>query len=83
MIGIVVSRFNEEVTKRLLYSCVEALKARGISSSFIRVVHVPGAYEIPWAAQELALTKKFDVVIALGAGNVYQVCEKILKELSD
>ena len=67
MIGIVVSRFNEDVTRALLASCVETLKSRGISSSFIRVVHVPGAFEIPWAAQELALTKKFDVVIALGA----------------
>ena len=67
MIGIVVSRFNEEVTSRLLGSALKTLKAGGIPSSSIKVVHVPGGYEIPWAAQELALSGRCQVVIALGA----------------
>lgn len=66
-VGIVVSRFNSEVTSRLLASCLGALKARGINGSDIRVVHVPGGYEIPWAVQELAVTRKYGVLIALGA----------------
>lgn len=65
-VGIVVSRFNEAITYRLLLNCVETLKAKGLPSSSMRVVHVPGGYELPWAAQELALTRRFDVVIALG-----------------
>lgn len=66
-IGIVVSRFNEEVTSRLLKSCVKTLVSRGVPDSSIKVVEVPGAYEIPWAAQEMALAGRFQVVIALGA----------------
>ena len=65
--GIVVSRFNEDVTSRLLNSCVKTLKAGGVSAAHIKTVEVPGGYEIPWAVQELALTRKFDAVIALGA----------------
>ncbi len=65
--GIVVSRFNEEVTSKLLKSCLKTLKSRGVPSSEVRVVEVPGGYEIPWAAQELALTGRFSVIITLGA----------------
>jgi len=65
--GIVVSRFNEEVTSRLLKNCVATLMAHGVPESDIEIVHVPGGYEIPWAAQELALSKSFSAVITLGA----------------
>lgn len=65
-VGIVVSRFNEAVTYRLLLNCVETLKGKGLTASMMRVVHVPGGYELPWAVQELALTKRFDALIALG-----------------
>lgn len=65
--GIVVSRFNEDVTSRLLTSCVKTLKAAGVPAAQIKTIEVPGGYEIPWAVQELALSKKFDAVIALGA----------------
>jgi 6,7-dimethyl-8-ribityllumazine synthase len=54
------------VTSRLLASCLRTLKAHGIGASKIKVVHVPGGYEIPWAVQELALTKRFGALIALG-----------------
>lgn len=66
-IGIVVSRFNPEVTSRLLKSCLSTLRSHDIPSSSIRVVHVPGGYEIPWAVQELALSRRYAVLIALGA----------------
>lgn len=65
-IGIVVSRFNEEITYRLLLNCVETLKAKGLPASCMRVVHVPGGYELPWAVQELAAARKFEILIALG-----------------
>lgn len=66
-IGVVVSRFNEEVTSRLRDNCVAALKTGGVSPSDIKVVEVPGGYEIPWAVNELALSGEYGVLIALGA----------------
>src|SRR6185436_10965833 len=66
-LGIVVSRFNPEITGALLESCMDALKGSGVLQSRIRTLWVPGAYEIPWAAHELALSKRYDAVICLGA----------------
>ena len=66
-IGIVVSRFNEEITSRLLKNCLRTLKSKGIAQSCLHIVHVPGGYEIPWAVQELSLKGKCQVIIALGA----------------
>lgn len=66
-IGVVVSRFNEEVTSRLLAGCLKTLKSKGVSGKNVAVVEVPGGWEIPWAAQELALSGKFDVIVCLGA----------------
>ena len=65
--GIVVSRFNAAVTERLLRSCLRTLQAHGVKEGEAWVVRVPGAFEIPWAAQELALSRRFDVLIGLGA----------------
>lgn len=64
--GIVVSRFNSEITGALLDSCLATLRKHGARDADIRTVWVPGGYEIPWAAQELALTKRFDAIICLG-----------------
>ncbi|MFA6094105.1 MAG: 6,7-dimethyl-8-ribityllumazine synthase [Elusimicrobiota bacterium] len=65
--GIVVSRFNEEVTEKLLANCLSTLQKAGVPKSHIDWVSVPGAYEIPWVAQELALCGRYDVVVCLGA----------------
>jgi len=65
-VAIVVSRFNEEVTSRLLASCLKTLKAEGWTDARLKVVHVPGGYEIPWAVQELARTGRYAAVVALG-----------------
>lgn len=64
--GIVASRFNEEVTERLLASCLRTLWEAGAAASRVRVVRVPGAFEIPWAAQELARSGRFSALICLG-----------------
>ena len=63
-IGIIVSRFNEFITKRLLESALETLERAGISRESVEVVWVPGALEIPYFCQKLA-EKEFDVLIAL------------------
>ena len=65
--GIVVARFNSEITDKLLENCRSALHAAGVPDFNIQVVWVPGSFEIPWAAQEMALSKRFDAVICLGA----------------
>jgi 6,7-dimethyl-8-ribityllumazine synthase len=64
--GIVVSRFNEFITDRLLAGCLEALERHGANPDQITVAHVPGAYEIPLAAKAMAESGKYDAVICLG-----------------
>ncbi len=65
--GIVVSRFNTEITSALHRNCLRTLRRAGVAAGRIRTVWVPGGFEIPWAAQELARSKRFDAVICLGA----------------
>jgi 6,7-dimethyl-8-ribityllumazine synthase len=65
-VAIAVSRFNEEVTSRLLESCVKTFTAEGWKISQLRVVHVPGGFELPWTVQELARSGRYEAVIALG-----------------
>jgi len=64
--GIAVSRFNEDITKKLLDAAKTALQESGIKETDITVLEVPGAVEIPYALQELARTKKYTVLIAIG-----------------
>jgi 6,7-dimethyl-8-ribityllumazine synthase len=64
--GIVVSRFNPEVTTGLLRGARTALAEAGVADGDISVVHVPGAFEIPLAALKLAQSKRIDAVITLG-----------------
>jgi 6,7-dimethyl-8-ribityllumazine synthase len=65
--GIVVSRFNGFVTKKLLKGCLDELLKCGVKESNIVVVSVPGAWEIPSVAMSLAKKKNIDAVICLGA----------------
>ena len=64
--GIVVSRFNEFITDRLLRSAYDGLLRSGTREDDIEIVRVPGAFEIPSAARTLAETKKYDAIICLG-----------------
>ena len=64
--GIVVSRFNEFITKRLLDSAVRTLCEHGASGKEIKTVWVPGALEVPFFVKKLARRKKFDALIVLG-----------------
>ncbi len=65
--AIVVSRFNELLTSKLLDGAVDCLTRHGVAEADIIVSWVPGSFEIPYVAQELALTKKYDAIICLGA----------------
>ncbi len=65
--GIIVSRFNSFISERLLEGAVDALIRHGANESDITVARIPGAFEIPLAAQAMAESKKFDAVICLGA----------------
>jgi 6,7-dimethyl-8-ribityllumazine synthase len=64
--GIVVSRFNEFITERLLRSACDGLLRSGAKEKDIQIVRVPGSFEIPSAARTLAETGKYDAIICLG-----------------
>jgi 6,7-dimethyl-8-ribityllumazine synthase len=64
---IVVARFNEFITKSLLDGAVDILLRHDVSKDNIDIVWVPGSFEIPYVCKKVALTKKYDGIIALGA----------------
>ena len=66
-VGIVASRFNEFIVSKLLSGCEDGLRRHGVREEDISVAWVPGAFEIPLAAQAMAKSRKYDVVITLGA----------------
>ena len=66
-VGIIYSRFNEPVVKELLNSCVDQLIFKGVDEKHILQKEVPGALEIPIMINAYAITKKFDVLIGVGA----------------
>jgi len=65
-VGVVVSRFNGEITSRLLESALEQLERSGVARSAITVMPVPGAFELPIGAMALARTRRFACIVALG-----------------
>src|ERR1700749_337945 len=66
-IGIVAARFNAQIVDELLAGCERRLKELGIDASRTQTIRVPGAFELPIAAQAMARTKKFVAIICLGA----------------
>ena len=66
-IGIVCARFNEFITSKLLGGAMDALVRHGVADSDVDVAWVPGAFEIPLAAQKMAATGKYDAILCLGA----------------
>ena len=66
-IAVVCARFNGFITDRLLAGALDALKRSGAAESDIEIVKVPGAWELPLAAQTIAELKKHDAIVALGA----------------
>ena len=67
LLGVVVSRFNHVISTRLLEGCVRAFVERGGDPDDLHVAWVPGAFEIPLAARELARSGRYDAVVTLGS----------------
>ncbi len=66
-IAIIISRFNEVITKSLLDGAINSLTRHGVADDSISVIWVPGAFEIPLASQKAATSGSYDAVITLGA----------------
>jgi len=65
--GLVVGRFNEFITSKLLSGALDSLNRHGVSDDNVEIAWVPGAFEIPMVAKKMALSKKYDAVICLGS----------------
>jgi len=65
--ALVVSRFNDFITEKLLSGALDALVRSGAADEDLEVIKVPGAFEIPLVAKKMANTKRFDAVVCLGA----------------
>ncbi len=65
--AIIVARFNNFITDRLLEGALDALNRHGVNSDDVQIVKVPGTFEVPTIAKKLAASGKFDAVICLGA----------------
>lgn len=65
--GVIIGRFNEFIGSKLLAGALDGLKRHGVSEDDIEITWVPGAFEMPLVAKKMALTKKYDAVICLGA----------------
>jgi 6,7-dimethyl-8-ribityllumazine synthase len=65
--GIIIARFNEFISGKLLTGCLDGLKRHGADDKNIDVIWSPGAFEIPLIAKKMAAGKKYDAVICLGA----------------
>jgi 6,7-dimethyl-8-ribityllumazine synthase len=64
--GIVASRYNDFITKKLLEASIDTLKRHGAKETEIEVAWVPGSFEVPLLAKKMAGSKKYDAVICLG-----------------
>src|SRR5436189_5013728 len=65
-IALVVGRFNDFISQRLLEGALDCLRRHGVADKDMTVARVPGAFEIPVAARRLALSRKFDAVVCIG-----------------
>jgi 6,7-dimethyl-8-ribityllumazine synthase len=66
-IGIIVSRFNNFITEKLLAGALDGLKSHGSEEDDVTVIRVPGAFEIPLLADRMAASGKYDALVCLGA----------------
>jgi len=87
--AIVVSRFNEFITSKLLAGAIDGLKRHGVNDTQIDVVWVPGAFEIPLIAKTLVKQNKYQAIITLGAvirgstSHYDHVCSEVAKGVAN
>ena len=87
-IGLVVGRFNDFITQRLLEAALDCLRRHGVADKDMTVARVPGAFEIPVAARRLALSRKFDAVVCLGCvirgetSHYEQICAEVARGIA-
>ena len=87
--AIVVSRFNEFITAKLLAGAIDALKRHGAQEEQINIVWVPGSFEVPVTARRLAQSKKFGAVICIAAiirgqtDHYDHVCQQITRGVGE
>ncbi|WP_405098726.1 6,7-dimethyl-8-ribityllumazine synthase [Oceanobacillus sp. FSL H7-0719] len=87
-IGIVVARFNDFITGKLLSGAEDALRRHGVNEQDIHVAWVPGAFEIPVIAKKMAASNKYDAIITLGTvirgstPHFDYVCNEVAKGVS-
>ncbi len=66
-VALLVARFNSFVVESLLSGAIDTFRRHGAENSDLQIIRVPGAFEMPLAAQRLAATKRYDAIVALGA----------------
>ena len=87
-IGIVVARFNDFITSRLLGGAIDGLQRHNVNEDNIDVAWVPGAFEIPLIASKMAKSGKYDAVLCLGAvirgatSHYHYVCSEVSKGIA-
>lgn len=87
-VGIVVGRFNDFITSKLLSGSEDALRRHGVEETNIDIAWVPGAFEIPLVAKKMAATQKYDAIITLGTvirgstPHFDYVCNEVAKGVS-
>jgi 6,7-dimethyl-8-ribityllumazine synthase len=87
-IALVVARFNDFISHRLLEAALDCLRRHGVVEKDMTVARVPGAFEIPVAARRLALSRKFDAVVCIGCvirgetSHYQQVCAEVARGIA-
>jgi 6,7-dimethyl-8-ribityllumazine synthase len=88
-IGIVVSRYNQFITDKLLDGALDGFKSHGGDEANVTVIRVPGAFEIPLIAEKMAATDKYDGLVCLGAvirgdtPHFEYVCDAVTRGIGD
>ena len=88
-IGIVVSRYNQFITEKLLDGALDGFKSHGGEDENVTVIHVPGAFEIPLVAEKMAASGKYDALVCVGAvirgdtPHFDYVCDAVTRGIGD
>jgi len=88
-IGVVVSRYNQFITEKLLDGALDGFKSHGGEDENVTIIHVPGAFEIPLIVEKMAASGKYDALVCLGAvirgdtPHFDYVCDAVTRGIGD